>query len=134
MEPGPANSSSDTSFSDIAFMLQMLDHQNNPVGDPQTHYITPKIEPSSYSPHQVYERAVNISRGEELISISQASPPPYPGADMLSQSPGQASSDFGVDPMEEDEGEYSQCTSVQTLKTLCVTKLDDLADQCCHRW
>mgnify|MGYP007022925963 CR=1 FL=1 len=38
---------------DIAFMLQMLDHQNNPVGDPQTHYITPKIEPSSYSPHQV---------------------------------------------------------------------------------
>ena len=53
MEPAPANASSDTSFSDIAFMLQMLDHQNNPVGDPQTHYITPKIEPSSYSPHQV---------------------------------------------------------------------------------
>ena len=42
--------------------------------------------------------------------ISQASPPPYPGGtDVLSQSPGQASSDFGVDPMEEDEGEY-HCT------------------------
>ena len=25
---------------------------------------------------------------------------------MLSRSPGQASSDFGVDPMEESEGEY----------------------------
>lgn len=44
--------STDTSFSDIAFMLQMLDNQNNPVGDPQTHYITPKIEPC-FSPHQV---------------------------------------------------------------------------------
>ena len=46
------STSTDTSFSDIAFMLQMLDHQNNPVGDPQTHYITPKTEPG-YSPHQV---------------------------------------------------------------------------------
>jgi len=74
----------DTSFSDIAYMLQMLDNQNNPVGDPQTHYITPKTEPC-YSPHQ-------------------ASPPPYPGtADVQSHSPGQASSDFGVDPMEEEE-------------------------------
>lgn len=45
--------SQETSFSDIAFMLQMLDNQNNPVGDPQTHYITPKTEPG-YIPHQVY--------------------------------------------------------------------------------
>ena len=49
--PEPSGSG-DTSFSDIAFMLQMLDHQNNPVGDPQTHYITPKIEPC-FSPHHV---------------------------------------------------------------------------------
>merc|ERR1719225_2522749 len=78
LESTPTNtSSSDTSFSDIAFMLQMLDHQNNPVGDPQTHYITPKVEPSSYPPHQ-------------------ASPPPYPGSEMLSQSPSQArTSTFG---------------------------------------
>jgi len=77
------SASTDTSFSDIAFMLQMLDHQNNPVGDPQTHYITPKTEPG-YSPHQ-------------------ASPPPYPGPDVLSQSPGHPSSDFGVDPMDEED-------------------------------
>jgi len=90
LESTPTNtSSSDTSFSDIAFMLQMLDHQNNPVGDPQTHYITPKVEPSSYPPHQ-------------------ASPPPYPGSEMLSQSPSQASSDFGVDPMEEDEDDEEE--------------------------
>lgn len=37
----------------------------------------------------------------------QASPPPYPGHEQLSHSPGAASSDFGVDPMEEEEGEYS---------------------------
>jgi hypothetical protein len=97
-EPTVATGSSDTSFSDIAFMLQMLDHQNNPVGDPQTHYITPKTEPG-YPPHQ-------------------ASPPPYPGPDHLSQSPGQAGSDFGVDPMEEDEGEYQTKLSADSWCSL----------------
>jgi len=81
-------------FSDIAYMLQMLDHQNNPVGDPQTHYITPKQEPGAgpqYSPHHSH----------------QASPPPYPGSDIQSEA-GTVGSDYGVDPMEEDEDEEEE--------------------------
>ena len=116
LESTPTNtSSSDTSFSDIAFMLQMLDHQNNPVGDPQTHYITPKVEPSSYPPHQVVKFDQNLSSVDLMILTLQASPPPYPGSEMLSQSPSQASPDFGVDPMEEDEGEYSCATNSDKL-------------------
>ena len=68
----------------------MLDHQNNPVGDPQTHYITPKTEPGlgpQYSPHHSH----------------QMSPPPYPGSDHHSEA-GTVGSDYGVDPMEEEEG------------------------------
>ena len=41
----------------------------------------------------------------ELTILPQASPPPYPGPDVLSQSPGHPSSDFGVDPMDEEDGE-----------------------------
>jgi len=81
-------------FSDIAYMLQMLDHQNNPVGDPQTHYITPKTEPGvgpQYSP----------------LPSHQMSPPPYPGTDHLSDA-GNTGSEFGVDPMEEDEDEEEE--------------------------
>jgi len=81
-------------FSDIAYMLQMLDHQNNPVGDPQTHYITPKTEPGlgpQYSPHHSH----------------QTSPPPYPGSDHHSEA-GTVGSDFGVDPMEEEDDEEEE--------------------------
>lgn len=81
-------------FSDIAYMLQMLDHQNNPVGDPQTHYITPKTEPGlgpQYSPHHSH----------------QTSPPPYPGSDHHSEA-GTVGSDYGVDPMEEEEDEEEE--------------------------
>jgi len=63
-------------YSDIAYMLQMLDNQNNPVGHPQTHYIRPKCEP-------------------EL-----SSPPPYPGAGGAESV---ASSDCGQDTKEETE-------------------------------
>jgi len=94
---GPASHeaiSHSDNFSDIAYMLQMLDHQNNPVGDPQTHYITPKTEPGlgpQYSPHHPH----------------QMSPPPYPGSDHHSEA-GTAGSDFGVDPMEEEEDEEEE--------------------------
>lgn len=64
-------------YSDIAYMLQMLDNQNNPVGHPQTHYIRPKSEPSPRSP------------------------PPYPGG-----TESVAGSDCGQDTREEtEEGE-----------------------------
>ena len=59
---------------------------------------------------KTYHQAVDL-----MISTCQASPPPYPGSEMLSQSPSQASSDFGVDPMEEDEGEYSCATNSDKL-------------------
>ena len=71
----------DQQYSDIAYMLQMLDNQNNPVGPPQPHYVTPKVE-------------------AEL-----SSPPPYPGAGGSGESV--ASSDCGgQDNREEaEEGE-----------------------------
>lgn len=90
------------SFSDIAYMLQMLDHQNNPVGDPQTHYITPKTEPGlgpQYSPHHSH----------------QTSPPPYPGSDHHSEA-GTVGSDYGVDPMEEEEDEEEEEVEVPIIK------------------
>jgi len=74
---GEAQMSQGDQYSDIAYMLQMLDNQNNPVGHPQTHYIRPKCEP-------------------EL-----SSPPPYPGAGASTESV--ASSDCGQDNKEETE-------------------------------
>ena len=68
----------------------MLDSHNNPVGVPQTHYITPKQEPgllTPFSPHQM-------------------SPPPYPGSDQQSDVGTVVGSDFGVDPLDEDDGKY----------------------------
>ena len=80
---------------------QMLDHQNNPVGDPQTHYITPKTEPQ-FSPQH---------------SSVLSSPPPYPGSDLQSEA-GTVGSDYGVDPMEEDEGRGNKLlSSVHILKS-----------------
>ena len=66
-------------YSDIAYMLQMLDNQNNPVGPPQPHYVTPKVE-------------------AEL-----SSPPPYPGPGAAESLAG---SDCGQEAREEtEEGE-----------------------------
>ena len=82
----------------------MLDHQNNPVGDPQTHYITPKTEPGvgpQYSPHPSH----------------QTSPPPYPGSDIQSEA-GTVGSDYGVDPMEEDEGKEINKHSFKRKSTI----------------
>ena len=83
-EPQPAPTAETTPFTDIAYMLQMLDHQNNPVGDPTTHYISPKPEP-------------------------QFSPPPYmdPTEQRPSPAPAAATATAPPDPMEEDEGEFN---------------------------
>ena len=56
-------------------------------------------------------------------SCPQTTPPPYPGGDMLSHSPGQASSDFGVDPMEESEGEYYPPVAASKCKVFYPAKL-----------
>lgn len=81
-----ANSSTDN-YMDIAYMLQMLDSHHNPVGSPQTHYITPKTEPGL---------------------THATSPPPYPDSDHLSE----ARNDFGADMMdEEDEDEEETASS-----------------------
>ena len=70
-------------YSDIAYMLQMLDNQNNPVGPAQPHYVTPKVE------------------------AEMSSPPPYPGG-----AESVASSDCGQDNREEtEEGECSLLSS-----------------------
>merc|ERR1719219_1637457 len=60
-------------YNDIAYMLQMLDGQNNPVGPPQPHYVRPKSE----------------------LELDLSSPPPY--------SASVASSDCGQDNREETE-------------------------------
>jgi SAM pointed domain-containing ETS transcription factor len=85
-----ANSSTDN-YMDIAYMLQMLDSHNNPVGAPQTHYMTPKQEP-----------------GLGLGQHQQLSPPPYPGSDQLSEVSTIVGSDTGVDPMDEDDDEEEE--------------------------
>jgi len=69
-------SAQEDQYSDIAYMLQMLDNQNNPVGNPQTHYIRPKSEAEARSP------------------------PPYPGAGGAESV---ASSDCGQDTSQETE-------------------------------
>lgn len=57
------------------------------MGAPQTHYITPKIEPGLPHPE---------------------SPPPYPGPEHREKSV--AGSDFGIDPIEDEEDEVEEET------------------------
>lgn len=80
-----------SSFSDIAYMLQMLDHQNNPVGDPQTHYITPKTE------------ALDQQYSPLMGPQCNMSPPPYPASHTPTHSEAGT-----TDTMEEDEDDEDE--------------------------
>ena len=86
----------------------MLDHQNNPVGDPQTHYLTPKSEPGltgleaqqQYSSTgAVMQQPSAMSPGMSSAMSATMSPPPYPGG---SHTPTHSKTG-GMEPMEDDD-------------------------------
>jgi len=107
----------DSTFSDISYMLQMLDHQNNPVGDPQTHYLTPKSEPGltgleaqqQYSSTgAVMQQPSAMSPGMSSAMSATMSPPPYPGG---SHTPTHSETG-GMEPMEDEEEEEEDDTEL----------------------
>jgi len=88
--PSSSGGGSDT-FGDIAYMLQMLDHQQVGSGPSSTPYIIPKTEPG-------------------------LSPPPYPHPQTpttpIVAPPSTGSSDYGAENMEEDDEEEEEETEV----------------------
>ena len=90
----PAPGGGTDTFGDIAYMLQMLDHQQVGSGTSSTPYITPKTEPGQ-------------------------SPPPYPHPQTpttpIVAPPSTGSSDYGVENMEEDDGKYIHLHNLHML-------------------